>query len=181
VSYEEDDVITGAAVELLIDHQRREQDQQRQIAEKAEDARLKAEAARLALAGLAEEAVRVIMYRLIASPAEGGQGALKAGEFPLDEAGRPVTKEREDTAWEILSRIGVPRLRATAVAASIAAHTVSPGPGSPGWEPPEEDAEEGAAAIGVGEVDAQIEAFLAGADAADRLRARRPGQEGEAA
>jgi hypothetical protein len=169
VSYEEDDVITGAAVELLIDHQRREQDQQRQIAEKAEDARLKADAARLALAGLAEEAVRVIMYRLIASPAEGGQGALKAGEFPLDEAGRPVTKEREDTAWEILSRIGVPRLRATAVAASIAAHTVSPGPGSP------------AAAIGVGEVDAQIEAFLAGADAADRLRARRPGQEGEAA
>lgn len=157
------------SLELLVENRRQEQTAEQEMLERAEAARGLADEARLALASLAEPACRVIAARLMGAPAEGGQGALKAGEFPLDENGRPVTKEREDTAWEILARIGVPRLRATAVAASMAAATRAPAPNSPGWVSPElegedvEDSED--SKVTPSEIDSQIAAFLEGARA----------------
>lgn len=151
--HEEDDVTCGA-LEIIVQARQEEQNREREMAERAEAARISADEARLALAGLAEPAVRVIACRL-------------AG-FEVDWDGRAVTKEREDTAWEVLSRIGVPRLRATAVAASIAATTHAPAPGSPGWEPDEDDGRD-VKELDPASVDAQIQAFLDGARAAKDL------------
>lgn len=159
----DDDDIVGSAIELLVDSSRREQSQQQEIVEKAQLARIQADAARLALAELAAPSVAVI--------------ALRLSGTTTDWDGRPITKDREDTAWEVLSRIGVPKLRATAVAASIAAHTAAPAPGAPGWEPPELDEEDEDKAIDVASVDSQIEAFLAGADVAKKMRAESKGDE----
>lgn len=161
---------SAGSLEIMVRQQAREQTDAELIAARAEEARMHADAARLALAHLAEPAVRVIAARLAGAPAEGGQGALKAGTFPLDDEGRPVTREREDTAWEVLARIGVPRLRATAVAASIAAQTHAPAPLAPGWVDPALDGaddgrEEDAKELDPASVDAQIVAFLEGARA----------------
>jgi hypothetical protein len=152
----DEDDITHGALEILVDAQRGERDREREMAERAEAARTNADEARLALAQLAEPAVRLIAARLYG--------------VEVDDGGRAVTKDREDTAWEVLSRIGVPRLRATAVAASIAAATRAPAPDSPGWD--EGDDEEGREKeLDPASVDAQIEAFLEGARAARDLGA----------
>jgi hypothetical protein len=147
--HDEDEILSGALVHL-VDHQQRERSAEQQLAERQEGARRYADEARLQLAELAAPAVAVIALRLSGSTE--------------DWDGRTLNKEREDTAWEVLSRIGVPRLRATAVAASIVAQTSTPAPGSPGWEPDEIEREE-AAELDPASVDAQIEAFIAGARA----------------
>lgn len=152
---EEDEILSGALVHI-VDYQQREKTAERSLAERAEASRSLADEARLALAELASPAVAIIACRL-------------AG-LPADWDGVPVSKDREDTAWEVLSRIGVPRLRATAVAASIVAATNSPAPGSPGWEPPESDDQEDVKELDPASVDAQIESFLAGARAQRELK-----------
>lgn len=163
---ETDDLFRGS-LEILVQSRKQEQTAEDEMLARAEIARDLADEARLALSMLAEPACQVIAMRLLGAPAEGGQGALKAGEFPLDSNGRPVTKEREDTAWEVLARIGVPRLRATTIAASIAAQTRAPSPLSPGWVPPEDTdtEEENEDEATPTEIDAQIASFLAGARA----------------
>jgi hypothetical protein len=155
--YDDNDIPMGS-LELVIAHREDERSREQQAAERAEAARSQADDARLALTSLAEPAVRVIAARLIG--------------LEVDDENRKITKDREDTAWEVLSRIGVPRLRATAIAASISAFTHAPAPGSPGWVPPEvEDGEDGEdLELDPASVDAQIQAFLDGASAARKLR-----------
>ena len=151
---EEDDILTGA-LELSTAHWQQEQIAGRTIEERAERSRLIADEARLALAELAMPAVKLIAARL-------------AG-VELDNNGKPLTDDREDTAWEILSRVGVPRLRATAIAASISAAPNAPAPDSPGWIPPQLDDEDEQQALDPASYDAQIDAFLAGAEAKSKL------------
>jgi hypothetical protein len=152
---EEDDILTGA-LELSTAHWRREQDVDRTLEERAERSRMLADEVRLALAELAMPAVTLIAARL-------------AG-VELDDNKKPITDEREDTAWEILSRVGVPRLRATAIAASISAAPNAPAPDSPGWVPPQLDDGDGEQKeLDPASYDAQIESFLAGADAKRKL------------
>jgi hypothetical protein len=147
----EDDLPVGA-LELVIDARYRDESQSQEIADRAEHARGLADEARLALAQLAEPAVKLIALRLMG--------------IDVDWQGKPVTDDREETAWEVLSRIGVPRLRATAIAASIAAATQAPAPDSPGWVPPtEEDEDEAAKELDPATIDGQIQAFLDGARA----------------
>lgn len=149
--HDEDEILSGS-LELLVDYRARENAQQAEIADRAENARKLADEARLALADLASPAVAIIALRLAGAE--------------IDWDGRAVNKDREDTAWEVLSRIGIPRLRATAIAASISAQTQIVAPGSPGWVAPEldEDANE-IKEIDPTSVDAQIQAFLDGARA----------------
>ncbi len=151
---EEDDILTGA-LELSTAHWQRSQADDRTVAERAEYSRQLADDARLALADLALPAVYIITQRL-------------AG-VEIDGNGKAITDDREDTAWEILSRVGVPRLRATAIAASISAAPNAPAPDSPGWVPPQlEDGDE-TKELDPASYDAQIESFLAGARAAKDL------------
>lgn len=160
---DEDDLLGHGALELILDARRGENDAASAVREQSEKARAQADAARLALAVLAEKCCHVIALRLL-------------GE-PFDDAGRPLTKDREDTAWEVLSRIGVPKLRATAIAASMAASTHAPAPGSPGWVPPDDRADDEELELTGGEVDERIQAFLDGA----RLGADVRGKRGDAA
>lgn len=149
--HDEDEILSGT-LELLVDARQHQDRAEATIAERAETARQLADEARLALADLAGPAVAIIALRLAGSE--------------LDWDGKKVNKDREDTAWEVLSRIGIPRLRATAIAASISAQTQAVAPGSPGWVAPEieEDADE-VREIDPTSIDAQIESFLAGARA----------------
>jgi hypothetical protein len=143
------------SLELLVGS-RREQEGADALRQQQLDAgRRNVDAARLAMAALAEDAVKVVACRLWG--------------LTQDEAGVRVTDERLDAALVVLDRIGIPKLRATAIAASIAAAPTNAAPGSPGWEPPQ--VEDGAnEAIDVGSVDAMISIFLEGAAAAQRMR-----------
>jgi hypothetical protein len=152
---EEDDILTGTLVHVT-EYWEKAQSEEKSIAERAESSRTLTDEARLALTQLALPSVSIIGARLLGLPA--------------DDNGVAITKDREDTAWEILSRVGVPRLRATAIAASISAATHAPAPDSPGWEPPDEDDDGEAKELDPASYDAQIEAFVAGADAARKLR-----------
>lgn len=150
------DEILGGSLELLVDFRQQEDQTRRELAERAEHARGLADEARLALAELARPACAIVALRL-------------AGR-DVDWDGRSITKDREDTAWEVLSRIGVPKLRATAVAASITAHTQAPAPGAPGWVPPRDDEEDGSFELDPATIDGQIESFLAGVRAGQELK-----------
>lgn len=147
---EEPEHIPTTALDLIVDRQRESAQQAAADAERAERARQNADECRLALAELAPMAVAVVACRLYGRE--------------YDPEGVLVTADREETAWELLSRVGVPKLRATAVAASIFAAPNSPAPGSPGWEPPEvegADVEE----LDPSSVDAMIDSFFAGVKA----------------
>ncbi len=152
---EEDDLLTGTLVHVT-EFWEKAQAEEQSIAERAESSRTLTDEARLALTQLAIPSVQLIGARLMG--------------VETDANKRPITKDREDTAWEVLSRVGVPRLRATAIAASISAATHAPAPDSPGWEPPDEDDSDEAKELDPASYDAQIEAFVAGADAARKLR-----------
>lgn len=149
--HDDDDILRGTLVHV-IEAQQDQAAADRTIAERAEESRTKVDEARLAMAELAGPSVAIIACRL-------------AG-LPNDWDGRPVSKEREDTAWELLSRVGIPRLRATAIAASIAASTGAPAPDSPGWVDPEDaDDSDQEKELDPATIDGQIEAFIAGARA----------------
>jgi hypothetical protein len=145
-----DDFVGGALVHI-VDSRQQQQSDQREMAERAEHARDLADQARLDLAELAAPAVALIACQLTG--------------VPNDWNDKPINKDRVDTAWEVLSRIGVPRLRATAIAASIAASTQAPAPDSPGWVPEADDDEDEAAELDPASIDGQIDAFIAGARA----------------
>lgn len=157
------------ALDVILTGQR--QDREASDAREAlmDEARRSVDDARMALAELAAPAVAILALRLA--------GADK------DWDGRAVTDERVDAALTVMDRVGIPKLRATAVAASIAAAPTRAAPGSPGWEPAQVDGPGEAEQLDVGSVDAQIEAFLEGAKAARDLNRdeRRRGGEGEAA
>lgn len=107
-------MIEFEALELYQPHADGERDAEAQREEQQRDAREKVDTARLALAELAGPAVALIAMRLF------GQD--------VDSAGRKINADREKVAWEVLSRVGVPKLRATAVAASISASPTAPAP-----------------------------------------------------
>lgn len=136
-------------IELLVDRRVGQEGEDRARQERLDAARRKVDEARLAIAELAAPAVAVIGLRLA--------GADR------DWDGRTVTDERVETALAVLDRVGIPKLRATAIAASIAHAPTSAAPGSPGWEPPAVDGAGGQEELDVGTVDAQIAAFLEGA------------------
>lgn len=136
-------------IELLVDRRVGQEGEDRERQAKLDAARRQVDDARLAIAGLAAPAVNLIGYRL-------------AGR-DVDWEGRPITEERIDIALSVLDRVGIPKLRATAIAASIAHAPTAAAPGSPGWEPPAVDAGDRAEELDVGTVDAQIAAFLDGA------------------
>jgi hypothetical protein len=136
-------------IELLVDRRMGQEDEDRARAARLDEARRKVDEARLAIAQLAGPAVAIIACRLMGHTA--------------DWDGAAVTDERVETAMSVLDRVGIPKLRATAIAASIAHAPTSAAPGSPGWESPQVDAGGEAEELDVGSVDAQIAAFLDGA------------------
>lgn len=140
------------ALDVIVAGQREKANAARVEAEREQRARSIADDTRLALAEMAPMAVAVIACRLYGRPLDG----------------QPVSEDREETAWEILSRVGIPKLRATAVAASIFAAPQSPAPGSPGWAPPEVEESE-VVELDPASVDAQIDSFIYGADAAQKI------------
>jgi hypothetical protein len=143
------------SVELLVGSRREHENEEARRQAQLDEGRRNVDAARLAMAALAEPAVRVIAHRLLGDT--------------IDERGVKVTDERLDAALAVLDRIGIPKLRATAIAASIAAAPTNAAPGSPGWEPPQVEGRDDEA-IDVGSVDTMISAFLEGAAAAQRMR-----------
>jgi len=136
-------------IELLVDQRLGQEDADRLRQETLDQARRQVDEARLAIASLAAPAVTIIGLRL-------------AGR-DQDWDGRPVTDGRVEMALAVLDRVGIPKLRATAIAASIAHAPSAPAPGSPGWEPPQVEGGAEAEELDVGTVDAQIAAFLDGA------------------
>lgn len=142
--------VPTTALDIIVDSQREKSRQAEVDAEREARARGLADDSRLALAELAPMAVAVIACRLYGRE--------------YDPDGVLVTADREDTAWELLSRVGVPKLRATAVAASIFAAPTAPAPGSPGWEPPEVEGGE-TEELDPASVDAAIDSFFAGVKA----------------
>lgn len=148
----EDDTEYVGALEVIAQNHRAQANADSDREEKLQESRFQVDEARLALSQLAKPAVAVIAMRLMG--------------VDVDENGKPVTVDRESTALAVLDRIGIPKLRATAIAASMVSSTQMPAVGAPGWVPLENSEDD---AIGVGEVDAHIDAFLAGARAAKDL------------
>jgi hypothetical protein len=134
-------------IELLADARRDNRDAEAKRQAMLDAARHQVDAARIAMASLAAPAVALIAARIHGEDA--------------DWDGRKVTDERIEMALTVLDRIGLPKLRATAIAASIAHAPHSPAPGSPGWAPAVDGGDE-AEELDVGSVDAQITAFLEG-------------------
>lgn len=135
-------------IELLVDSRRAQQDADAERQARLDTARRRVDQARMDIAELAAPAVAIIARRL-------------AG-ITQDWDNRPITDERVEIALTVLDRVGIPKLRATAIAASIASAPSAPAPGSPGWAPPQVDSG-GTEELDVGSVDAQISAFLDGA------------------
>jgi hypothetical protein len=151
---EEDTEYVGA-LEIVALDQRAKAHASSDRDERLRKARDLVDEARLVLSELAAPAVAVIALRL--------QG------IDTDWDGRPVTIDRETTAMAILDRVGIPKLRATAIAASLMSSTTTPAPGSPGWESlPQGDGTDGE--LDPSSVDAHIQAFLDGARVARDLR-----------
>lgn len=152
-------MIEFEALELYGAHADEERDSAAQREERQREAREKIDQARIALAELAGPAVAIIALRLYG--------------HDVDPSGRAVDSEREKVAWEVLSRVGVPKLRATAVAASLSASPSTPAPiyGAYGV------VDQGGSLSAAGEqgeidptsVDYQIDQFLQGAAAARLL------------
>lgn len=155
------------ALELLVesrDSQDRAEDERRALIEQA---RAQVDDARTAIARLAEPAAAIVGLRL-------------AG-VDVDWNGDRITDARYEAALTVLDRVGIPKLRATAIAPSMAAAPRSPAPGSPGWAPEAKPRDDAEAELDVGSVDAQIDAFIHGAEAVARLRRERGEGEGDAA
>lgn len=153
-------MIEFEALELYGPHADEQHESDVKREEQQRRARERVDTARLALAELAEPAVKLIACRLFG--------------VDVDDAGRAIDADREKVAWEVLSRVGVPKLRATAVAASLSASPTSPAPiyGAYGVVDPGASTD-GASADGeidAASVDYQIDQFLRGAEAARNLR-----------
>jgi hypothetical protein len=144
------------ALDVVLDARRQQGRTEDEAQRRLDESRRRVDDARTALAELAEPAVGLISYVL-------------AGKVN-DDNGVRITEDRIDMALTVLDRVGIPKLRATAISASIAHAPSSPAPGSPGWEPPQVEDGDEEAELDVGSVDAQISAFLEGAHAARDLR-----------
>ncbi len=136
---------------VLVEHDRANHQAETARRENALKAQMRIDEARLAISALALPAVQILAARLMGIDA--------------DDQGRKITESRELTALEVLDRCGIPKLRAHAVAASIASTAINPVEGHPGWVAPEIDGDETDRELDPGSVDAQIAAFLAGARA----------------
>jgi hypothetical protein len=134
------------ALDIVLQHQKDDRRDAKQGAEAKERARQNAEAARLSLAEMAQTCVQIVFARL--------------NGIAVDGNGQPVTEEMEKTAWEVLSRIGVPKLRASAIAASISAAPEQAAAGSPGWVDPKSLEQGDDVELDPASVDAQITAFF---------------------
>jgi hypothetical protein len=134
------------ALDIVLKHQSDDRRDAREDNAARTRARQNAEAARLSLAEMAQTCVQVVFARL-----HGMQ---------TTESGVPITDEMEKTAWEVLSRIGVPKLRASAIAASVSAAPEQAAAGSPGWVDPKSLEQGDDVELDPASVDAQITAFF---------------------
>lgn len=140
------------ALAILVDHDRAQHQADSERRTKMLEAQQRIDEARLAISQLAAPAVKILACRLMG--------------VDVDSEGRKITESRELTALEVLDRCGIPKLRAHAVAASIAQSAMDPVAGHPGWVEPEVGrGDENGGELDPASVDAQIAAFLAGARA----------------